>query len=176
MTGAGPSLLRNAAAIPHLAMFGAQVHDDGGGVVWRSPIGREPLILYRCTDRDRRSMRRAIRALAEAFLEAGAEEIFLPVLGLGGLDPDAYRRFDLERVPVSRLECSSQHPLGTCRMGKSAATSAVDPWGRAWDVEELYVADASIVPSSLGVNPQLTVMALATRIAWHLAERPLPRA
>lgn len=176
MAGAGPAHVARAEQIPNIAMFGAQVHDEGGGVVRRHPFGREPLILYRCTDRDRSAMRRAIRALADAFLAAGAKEVFLPVLGLPGLTPDAYRRFDLERVPVSRFECSSQHPLGTCRMGATAASSAVDAFGQSWDVEELYVSDASILPSSLGVNPQLTVMALATRIAWHLRERPLPRA
>jgi len=145
-------------------------------VVWRNPFGREPLILYRCTPHDHHAMRRAIRVLGETFLAAGAKEIFAPVLGLHGLDPDAFRRFDFDRVPGHRIECGSQHPLGTCRMGATAADSAVDAYGESWDVKELFVADASILPSSLGVNPQLTVMAMATRIAWHLRERALPKA
>jgi choline dehydrogenase-like flavoprotein len=55
-------------------------------------------------------------------------------------------------------------------MGISAGNSVIDGNGAAWDVDELYLADGSIVPTSLGVNPQLTIMALATRIAWHLRE------
>ena len=51
----------------------------------------------------------------------------------------------------------------------------VDPWGRVWDAEGLYVADGSILPSSLGVNPQLTIMMAATRIAWRLADQDLSR-
>lgn len=176
MPGAGPDHVRLAEQVGHIAMFGAMVHDEGGGVVWRNPLGREPIALYRCSERDRRAFFRGIRAVAETFLEAGAREIFLPVLGAHGFTPDAFRAFELERLPAVRLECASQHPLGTCRMGVRAQDSAVGPYGESWDVKELYVADGSILPSSLGVNPQLTVMAMATRIAWHLRERPLPRA
>lgn len=175
MPGAGPELMARADQVANIAVFGAQIHDEGGGVVWRNPFGREPLTLYRCTERDHRAMRIGIRALAETFLAAGAKELFLPVLGSHGMTPDEVRRFDLDRVPGAKLECSSQHPMGTCRMGRSAAESAVDPYGKSWDVDELYVADASILPSSLGVNPQLTVMALATRIAWHLRDLPVSR-
>lgn len=173
MPGAGPALVARSEQVPHIAIFGAQIHDEGGGVVYRNPFGREPIVLYRCSDRDHHAMRRAIRVLGDTFLAAGAKEIFIPVLGMHGLTPDQFRAFDLDAVPGVRLECASQHPLSSCRMGVSAADSAVDPFGQSWDVKELFVADASILPSSLGVNPQLTVMAMATRIAWHLRERPL---
>jgi choline dehydrogenase-like flavoprotein len=127
---------------------------------------------YRMSAKDREATRRALRIAGDTFLAAGAKEIFLPVLGLNGLDPDSFRRLDLDRVPAKKLECTSQHPLGTCRMGVSADSSVVDPDGRAWEVEGLYVADGSIVPTSLGVNPQLAIMTLATRIAWKIRERP----
>ena len=174
MPGAGPDHVRLAQHVGHIAMFGAMVLDEGGGSVWRNPLGREPLVLYRCSARDRAAFWKGIRAVAETFVEAGAKEIFLPILGSHGMTPDALRAMDLERIPASRLECASQHPLGTARMSTSAAHGAVNPWGESWDVKELFVADASILPSSLGVNPQLTVMMMATRIAWHLRERALP--
>ncbi|HHH28078.1 MAG TPA: hypothetical protein ENK57_07005 [Polyangiaceae bacterium] len=63
-----------------------------------------------------------------------------------------------------RLECSSQHPLGSCRMSSRKEDGVVDPRGQSWDVEGLYVADGSVVPSSLGVNPQVTIMTMAHRI------------
>jgi choline dehydrogenase-like flavoprotein len=50
----------------------------------------------------------------------------------------------------------------------------VDPDGQSFEVRDLYVADGSVLPTSLGVNPQLSIMAMATRIAWKLRERPLP--
>jgi choline dehydrogenase-like flavoprotein len=50
----------------------------------------------------------------------------------------------------------------------------VDPDGRVWDTQDLYVADGSVLPTSLGVNPQLSIMTVATRIAWRMRDRPLP--
>ncbi len=88
--------------------------------------------------------------------------------------PDRLRSLDLEHVPGQALECSSQHPLGTCRMGVAPQNSVVDPQGQTWDVQDLYVADGSILPTSLGVNPQLSIMSMAMRIAWHLRDKPLP--
>jgi choline dehydrogenase-like flavoprotein len=66
------------------------------------------------------------------------------------------------------------HPLGTCRMGADPTAAPLDADGRLRGYEGVYVADGSIVPSSLGVNPQITIMALATRIAYKLAGRQTP--
>jgi choline dehydrogenase-like flavoprotein len=67
------------------------------------------------------------------------------------------------------------HPLGTCRMGGDPAAGPIDSWGRLRGYEGIYVSDGSIVPSSLGVNPQITIMALATRIAYGLTDKKPPR-
>jgi choline dehydrogenase-like flavoprotein len=175
MPHAGPRHAALAEQVDHIAMFGALVHDDGGGSIHRNPFGREPITFYRCSERDQARIRFGIRKMADIFLAAGAREVFLPVLGSEGLSPDAYRALDLDRVPSARLEAASQHPLGTCRMSKHAGDGVVDPWGKVWDTEGLYVADGSILPSSLGVNPQLTIMMAATRIAWRIAEENLSR-
>lgn len=169
--GAGPAYAAGIEAIPNVAMFGAMVHDEGPGTVWRNPFGREPLVTYRMSARDQAAMRRGIRLNAETFFAAGAKEVYLPILGAPPLDADAFRRLDLDRIPGHRFECGSQHPLGTCRLGTSAAMGAVDPDGRLWDAENVVVADGSVLPTSLGVNPQLTIMAMATRIASRLRER-----
>ncbi len=63
----------------------------------------------------------------------------------------------------------SAHQMGTCRMGASPRTSVVDPRGRVWDVEGLYVADASVFPSASGVNPMVTNMAIADWISRGVA-------
>jgi choline dehydrogenase-like flavoprotein len=120
---------------------------------------------------DRAAVSRVISLMAETFFAAGAREVYLPILGFGPCDADQFRRIDLERVPGRRLECASQHPLGTCRMGVSAEHAVVGPDGEAFELDELYVADGSIMPTSLGVNPQETIMAMATRIAWKLREK-----
>ena len=177
MPGFGPAHAKRTRDIPYLAMFGGMIHDEGGGELVFPPFGGEPVMTYRMDPLDRAAVPRIIRHMGETFFAAGAREVFAPVFGMHGLDADAFRKLDLESIPASKIECSSQHPLGTCRMGISAGNSVVDGTGAAWDVEELYLADGSIVPTSLGVNPQLTIMALATRVAWHLRDKkfaPMP--
>ncbi len=189
MPGIGPAYVERARQIPNLAVFGGMEHDDPGGRVRAySPLlglgglwkPREPHLSYQMSSRDRRAVSRLLRVLAETFFAAGAREVFLPILGgipgakAGAISADQLRRLDLDRVPARRLECSSQHPLGTCRMGRDRDRAVVDSTGQVFGLRELYIADGSILPTSLGVNPQESIMAMATRLAWQLRERPLP--
>jgi choline dehydrogenase-like flavoprotein len=68
------------------------------------------------------------------------------------------------------------HPLGTARAHARAADGVTDPDLALHGVEGVYVADGSVVPSALGVNPQLTIMALATRLAYGLLGLAVPPA
>ena len=173
MPGIGPAHHVRAQQLPNIAMFGGMIHDEGGGTVRRG-FGREPIVTYRMAREDRPKVSATVRALGETYLAAGAKEVFPPLLGLpGGLSADAFRKLDLDAIPMSRFETSSQHPLGTARMGKDPVNAVVDADGRAFDMEELYVVDGSVLPTSLGVNPQLSIMSIATRLAWRMRDRPL---
>jgi len=173
LPGIGPDHLGHARSIPNLAVFGGIVHDEGGGRVRRG-LGREPLVTYRMAPRDRAVIPKILREMGEIYLAAGARELFLPILGLGGVDADRFRSLDLDHIRPKDLECSSQHPLGTCRIGDSPRNSVVDQSGKFWGLEGLWIADGSVVPTSLGVNPQLTIMAIALKFARTLRELPLP--
>jgi choline dehydrogenase-like flavoprotein len=169
MPGIGAKHVARAQQLSNLAVFGGLVHDEGGGVVRKGP-GREPFVTYRMHPKDKAVVPKLMRVMADIWFAAGAKEVFLPVLGLGGVTPDRLKTLDLERVKGRDLECGSQHPLGTCRMGSSKETSVVDPYGECWELPGCTIADGSVVPTSLGVNPQLTIMAMALRIAHHLAQ------
>ena len=67
----------------------------------------------------------------------------------------------------------AMHQCGTARFGNDPATSVLDPMCKVWDVENLYVVDASFLPSSTAVNPSLTIVAQATRTAEHLVKNVL---
>jgi choline dehydrogenase-like flavoprotein len=168
MPGIGDDQAARAQLIPHLAVFGGMVHDDAGGRV-QHVLGQR-LMTYRMSRRDSAAVSRVLTLTAETFFAAGAREVYLPVLGFAPCDADRFRSLDLDRLPRRMLECSSQHPLGTARMGVSPEHAVVDPDGASWELPGLYVADGSVVPTSLGVNPQETIMAMATRIAWKLRE------
>jgi choline dehydrogenase-like flavoprotein len=167
MPGFGKKHAAFRAQIDHLAIFGGMLHDDGGGRVWRG-LGREPWMTYRMSARDRARIPVLLRRMGDLFFAAGAKQIFLPIFGTEPLGPDDFAKLDLERVKGRQLECSSQHPLGTCHMGTRPDDSVVDPEGRTWDVPNVRIVDGSILPTSLGVNPQLTIMAMAMRIAHKM--------
>jgi len=77
-------------------------------------------------------------------------------------------------LPVTFLAPAGEpnlgHPMGSCRMGSDPEHSVVDGFGQVWGQEGLYIADASIFASSLGINPALTVAALALRTAQRLTD------
>jgi len=76
----------------------------------------------------------------------------------------------LDLVGQERLQITSGHPMGGCALGGSPRRDVVDSRGRSYDVEGLYIADSSILPTSLGVNPCYTVYALARHIADKMVE------
>lgn len=169
MPGIGPEHVARARQISQLGVFGGLIHDEGGGTVHRLPGSREPIVTYRMDPKDKAKVAPLMRLMADIWFAAGAKEVFLPVLGLGGVTPDRMKTLALEKVKGRDLECGSQHPLGTCRMGTSKNSAVVDEWGECFDLPGCTIADGSVVPTSLGVNPQLTIMTMALRIARHLA-------
>jgi choline dehydrogenase-like flavoprotein len=72
-------------------------------------------------------------------------------------------------VVANRVTVFSAHQMATCRIGHDRGTSVANPDGQVWDVPGLYLTDASAFPVSSGVNPMLTVMALARRTARRIS-------
>ena len=96
----------------------------------------------------------------------------MPVHGFHEVRGEAdLARFRETRIRPHDVEVSAYHPLGTARMGADPRMSVVDAEHQVHDTPGLYVVDGASVPSSLGVNPQVTIMALATRAADKLAKR-----
>lgn len=171
MPGIGAEFMHRARQMGHLSTFGGIVHDEGGGRLWRIP-GREPLLTYRMAPRDRARFLRGMELIATTFFEAGAREVYLPLYGAPGLrSMDELKTLLGKRIPSRLIESVTYHPLGSARMGRDPGGSVVDEHGQAHDLPGLYVADGSVLPTSLGVNSQLPIMAVATKIAWGLRDR-----
>jgi choline dehydrogenase-like flavoprotein len=62
------------------------------------------------------------------------------------------------------------HPLGTARMGELKEHTVVNSFGKAHNLKNLFISDGSIFPSSLGVNPQVTIMAFSMRNAQYIVD------
>lgn len=165
LPGFGPELMRRAETLDRIAMMGCLFHDEGGGRVFGVPGAREPVVAYGLDRAVRASFPEVVKKVAAIFFAAGADEVYAPILHLPPLTPDTIESVDLGRFAARNYEATSQHPLGTARMGVRPDASVVDPNGRVWGADNVWVADGSIVPTSLGVNPQVTVMAMAHRVA-----------
>ena len=145
-----------------LAMFGLMVSDSSRGSV-RALAGR-PLIRYDLDDADLERFRAGLARMEELFRAAGAREVYLPLPR--GVRPERARRRDLKPMAF--------HPLGTARADARPERGVVDADLALHGVAGVHVADGSVVPTALGVNPQLTIMALATRLAFSLLGRAVP--
>ena len=171
LPGVGPALRRRVRSLPFCGVFGAMIHDEGGGTVRPGP-GREPLLAYRMAPRDLERLRRSVTILSEVAMAAGAREVFTSVFGFPPLTSmDAARAMEHASYDAKRIECMAFHPLGSARAANDPRRGAVDQDGESFELPGLFVADGSILPTSIGVNSQMPIMSMATRIAWRLAER-----
>ena len=158
-------------AYDRMAIFGFMIEDTSRGRIRLGPSGR-PLLTYWLNRHDVARFKRGMEILFRIYLAAGAEVAIPPVVGHEMIrDLDDINRFRRAKIRARHLEMSAYHPLGTARMGSDPRRSVVDSHHETHDVRGLFVVDGSSVPSSIGVNPQLTIMALATRAARFIAER-----
>lgn len=166
----GPTLVRLAEGYDKVASFGFMVEDTSRGSV--RGIGGQPVINYWLQDQDVAHIKRAVDVLAQVFFAAGARRVHAPIAGFDVLasqhDLTALRRATIRPWD---LDLSAYHPLGTARMGSDPRTSVVDGDHQVHDVGGLFVVDGAAVPSSIGVNPQITIMAMATRAAEKIATK-----
>jgi choline dehydrogenase-like flavoprotein len=165
---------RRGALLPvyaHHVVYYAMIKPDGVGRLWTLPGIAEPIATYRLTERDRRRLREGAGLLARALFAAGAVSVSPPVRGHPGWKNAA----DIERIPIPPERSPSLmtvHLFGSCPMGEHPDPGVVDSYGRLPDVENLVVADGSVLPGAPGVNPQATIMALSFRaVDAFLAER-----
>lgn len=171
IAGAGRELMSRLADFRHLAMWVQACRAEAVGSVRPGLFGR-PRVRYAATPRDMLRMRAAMLELAKLHVDAGARAVIPQIHGL----PYALAPADIGLIGEAPLDPRAyvavlSHLFGGAVMGRDPARSVVDHEGRVHGVEGLVVADASVIPSTLGVNPQHTIMALACHFAERLAER-----
>ncbi|HLA91117.1 MAG TPA: GMC family oxidoreductase [Gemmatimonadaceae bacterium] len=137
--------------------------------------GGRTRIRYRLGPRDAQHLVEAIAASARLQLAAGAMEVRTlhtsPVIVRRERDLAA---ISARRVGANDVALFSAHVNGTCRFGRDRATSGTDLHGERFGAPGVFVADGSLLPTALGVNPQETIMALATIVAERVAARRRP--
>jgi len=172
LTGFGPAHSALMRAFPRLQMILVLACDKAvpENRITVDSAGR-PVVRYTFTPRTIEAMVLATRASAKIFFGAGALRVHAP-----SADPPLIERQDAARVDEliaarhflpGKVSVSAAHLMGGCAMGAAGdrASTVTDAWGRVHGVPWLRVADSSLFPDSLEINPYLTIMALADRVA-----------
>ena len=161
----------------NLSLVGVLGRDAGAGRVLVDRDG-SPRVRWRLAPADEARLAAGLAAAGQVLAAAGASEVFSlhrRRLAFRPGAPEAHRAWAeaTRRAGLAggRVALFSFHQMGSCRIGADPAASAVGPDHQAHEVEGLYVADASLFPTASGVNPMLSVMALAHRAAGRLAAR-----
>ena len=174
LPGFGLEHARWMTQLPHLQVLIALLRDGfhpgapGGQVVLRDGW---PVLDYAMTDYLWNGAQRAYLAMAEIQFAAGATSV-LPLHENAAASANLREaRAAIEALPLRSLAARvvSAHVMGGCPMGPDPASALVSEAGRHHHVANLSVHDASVFPTSLGANPQLTIYALSARMATGLA-------
>lgn len=153
-----------------MLIAGALLEDHTTGRVRIAP-GGIPVPTYDLCAADAATAVEAARLLCELLFEVGAQRIYLPFANLHHIDSaDELGKLDVRAIPTEAMEVLTVHLMGTAAMGGDRSRAVTDSFGRVYDADGLIVADASLFPSPVGVNPMETIMALATRNAHRLIE------
>ena len=164
-------------ALPFTGGLGVLLRDHGVGEV-RTGRDGEPIVRYRLSREDVEHMRRGVRGAARVVEAMGAQRIYSSHAKWVAYEPG--RRGDLDGFcrdadacgwGAGQAQAVSFHIMGSARIGGSPGDSVCDPGGEVWSMPGLYVMDASAFPTASGVNPMVTIEALAHMNARGLAAK-----
>jgi choline dehydrogenase-like flavoprotein len=163
--------------LPQTVGIGTLLRDRDGGRVTVDRDGN-PVSHYALSGFDRKNLRHGFIGAARILEAAGAELIFSPHAKWCAYEPGRWgslgsfeQAMDSAGWDAGQLALFSFHIMGSTRMGGSPETSATNPEGQTWEVRNLYVMDGSAFPSASGVNPMISIEAIAHHNASVLAVR-----
>jgi choline dehydrogenase-like flavoprotein len=169
LPGVGADHQKRLLEYGHVASTGVHLSDRSKGRV--SLAGDGSLrVVYRLRREDAQRLAFGIARAAELFYAAGATEVYPQVSGVGILRRERIAAFDASPPAGKLLRLEAFHPMGTARMDADEKHGVVGPNGAVHGARGLHIADGSLMPSSLGVNPMMTIIATASRVGRQLAD------
>lgn len=168
-----PSFLAEHAQLmqdlTYYAMAGLLIRDDSNGTISLTESGH-PKVHYDLSQKDINNIAKGLQVLGEMWFDIGAQHVITGHQDATTLNSKADIPQLIKAVQTNPdgLLVASAHPQGGNRMGDDSRTCVVDSNCKVHGFKNLYVCDASVFPTSLGVNPQITVMSLATMTADYI--------
>jgi choline dehydrogenase-like flavoprotein len=163
--GGGRTLMERLREYRTCAMWIQACWAETQGSIGRGPNGK-PVVRYSLGKRDLERFRIGMRIVADMHFAAGAKAIYTGIHGFPWqIGPDDLHLIDQAPLEARNYIAVLSHLFGGAVMGDDPKTSVTDERGRVHGVPNLIVADAAVMPSNIGVNPQHTIMGLATHFA-----------
>ena len=163
--------------VANMAFFFALTRDRDGGRVDVDDQGN-PIINYTLSKHDAATVVKGAKELVNLMVAAGAQKVCgiynsaEPVSVSSAEDlASLHERIDQRGYVANDMGLFSAHQMSTCRMGGKSSMAAFDPEGESYEVKNLFIADASALPSAPGVNPMISIMGLAHRNAQIIKSR-----
>jgi choline dehydrogenase-like flavoprotein len=154
-----------AKSWPCMANYYAMITSQGRGKIRTLGRFREPLVRYELAEADMTVLAEGLRKLSQILFEAGGASIYPVVSGVGPLHTvDDIKKLP-SLLPTGRANLMTIHLFSSCPMGEDKTKCATDSFGRVHGFKNLFIADASLLCSAPGVNPQGSIMAIARRNA-----------
>jgi len=162
---------RNMQRAGHMASYGMVVGTDRESSVYVNPLTGDMGFHHRPTATDMARMAEGLGRLVPVLFEAGARQVIVNTWDHGILRRPTDLAALLPRARDPRfMSLASAHPQGGNAMSRNPRLGVIDEHFRVHGYRNLFVCDASVFPTSLQVNPQLTVMALAQYAAPRVAQ------
>lgn len=168
-SGGGTQLMKRLAEYRYVGMWCHAVRAESAGTISAPLFGNKPVVRYTLDRKDMERFRQGMVLLAKQHFAAGAKTIIPGISGMPfELGKDDVKLLDDAPLDPRRYIAILSHLFGGAVMGGDARNSVVDARGRVHGIEGLVIADASVIPTNLGVNPQHTIMGLAQVFAEDL--------
>lgn len=172
LLGTGAEHQRAMLDFGHVGSIGVHLSDHSSGRVGLGPQGSLRASYHLSKDEARRLAFGIARA-AEIHFAAGATEVYPNIPRVGTLRPQDLAEFETTTFKPSELRLEAFHPMGTARIAADPREGACAPDGSLHGTHDLYVADASLFPTSVGVNPMMTIIAFSKQVARGVAHLPV---
>lgn len=168
LEGTGRKHQRALLEFGHIGSIGVHLSDRSEGRVGLAN-GGAIRASYKLTRDDADRIAFGIARAAEVHFAAGAREVYPNIPRIGMLKPGDLPQFEAAGVKGSELRLEAFHPMGTARIAADPRQGVCAADGSVYGTSSLYVADASLFPTSVGVNPMMTIIAFAKQIARGVA-------
>ncbi|MFO0697277.1 MAG: GMC family oxidoreductase [Polyangiales bacterium] len=170
ISGGGTTLLHRLREYRHFAMWIHAVRAESVGRIWPTPFGK-PMVTYTLNERDMRVFREGTYLVAKMHFAAGAKHVLPGVHGLPySIGPDQVELLREGPLDPRAYVAIQSHLFGGAVMGADPRKAVCDANGKVYGYEGLYVVDAAVLPTTLGVNPQHTIMGMAKYFADRLLD------